>query len=132
MKALGFLLNEAITPLDYALRKLCREVIEDRNFQKSPGGISRHHAYRGGLLIHTAEVVWAASRLAESSIVDCQVLITAAVFHDRNKIFEYELTEDNKIQGREYRQLIGHVAGSRAVLHRTRIKTDRDQPIDSR
>jgi 3'-5' exoribonuclease len=111
MDAIEYLLKTSYS-LDTKLHRICSEIIEDERFQESPGGSTHHHAFRGGLAIHTAEVVWAARNMAaRTDIINFQVLLTAAICHDRNKIYEYEII-DGSVKNKPYRDLIGHVAGS--------------------
>jgi len=68
---------------------------------------NHHHAYEGGLVVHTAEVM----DLIESMSIETDniaVLMLAALYHDIGKIYEYS---DDKEHGLSYRNLIGHVAG---------------------
>lgn len=119
MRALDYLAGEAKN-LNTVLQEICEVVIADPRFQRSPGGSEHHHNFGGGLIVHTAEVVWGAVQLTKwSPIVNSQVLIAAAILHDRNKIFEYglEYPENGhewpgRVTKKPYRKLIGHVAGS--------------------
>ncbi len=66
-------------------------------FWTLPAAAKNHHAYRGGLAAHTLEVVAFALHIAEAypcGAVDVDVLITAAVWHDHGKQFEYEPNAD--------------------------------------
>lgn len=75
-----------------------------------------HHAYKGGLPIHTAEVLEISLSLANSINikVDKNVLTTAAIFHDYMKVRDYDVNGNST----EYRKTIRHVAGSYAAWER--------------
>lgn len=106
---------------DDRLQRICLHVITDPLFKDSPGSSlgksgHSHHAYRGGLAIHTLEVLQNALAMAESAaiVVDREVLTVAVVAHDYMKIREYVLGEDGSIECTNYRNLVRHVAGSHA------------------
>lgn len=99
-----------------ALFRICYLVLDDSNFRMGFGakvGTSHaHHAYKGGLVVHTYEVATIALDIARNDYLDADidVLITAAILHDYRKISDYDL-EGNSTQ---YRELVKHVAGSHA------------------
>jgi 3'-5' exoribonuclease len=90
-------------------RRLCEFAV--KNYSQGYGGSKHHHAYLGGLSVHVAEVMEHALTMAGPSI-DLEVLITAVVWHDYDKLREYLLQEDSTIGHTSYAKTIGHVAGS--------------------
>lgn len=74
------------------LRLMCRKVIEDPRFIKCPAAKTRHQAYAGGLVVHTAEVLEASLHMSISRHlkVNYDVLVAAVVFHDYGKIWDYK------------------------------------------
>lgn len=94
------------------VRELCGELLADPLFAQAPGSAGHHHAFHGGLALHTAEVVRNCSALGPN--LDWAVLLTAAIWHDAGKRFEYELPaeEGGRITTTAYRDQVGHVAGS--------------------
>lgn len=68
-----------------------------------------HHAYKHGLIVHTAEVMDYVSEMAISSD-DKKVLMIAALWHDVGKTIEYAEG------GKQFRDLVGHVVGSPLLL----------------
>ena len=79
-------------------------------FQQAPAGRDVHHAYVGGLLMHTLEVIAYAERMVQvqGARLNRDLLLTGAIFHDAAKTEEYEprafgfeITDRGK--------LIGHV-----------------------
>lgn len=80
------------------------------------GSDHSHHAYPGGLVVHTAEVVEIALNIASSRNlrVSKDVLATAAIFHDSMKVRDYNVEGQSTI----YRKQVRHVAGSYAYWER--------------
>jgi 3'-5' exoribonuclease len=77
-------------------------------FFKIPASHKYHHAYEGGLAVHTAEVM---DLIHEMSIDtdNMKVLILSALLHDMGKILDYTLiTGDADL----HRELIGHSVSS--------------------
>ena len=72
------------------LRDTCYEVIDDHRFGEAPASLSHHHAYTGGLAVHTLEVLRYLNPWTAAMKVNVDVLITAAVWHDYMKVLEYE------------------------------------------
>jgi 3'-5' exoribonuclease len=113
-----------------ALKSACLKVITDPRMATQFGSAGKHHAYEGGLMIHTAEVTnyaYNMSLLLDDS--DEDVVVTAAIFHDYMKVREYELCQRSSpghlvtdqygrpatyIGKTDYRNLVRHVAGSHA------------------
>jgi 3'-5' exoribonuclease len=73
------------------LADICNTVLKDERFQIYPASIDKHHAYSGGLVVHTAEVLEIAMSMARSQglLIDTNVLIPAAIFHDFGKVHDY-------------------------------------------
>ena len=71
------------------LRDTCYEVIDDHRFGEAPASLSHHHAYTGGLAVHTLEVLRYLNPWTAAMKVNVDVLITAAVWHDYMKVREY-------------------------------------------
>lgn len=94
------------------LRQYLWEVVNDPGFQSGWGSADKHHAYKGGLYYHTAEVLDLALAQAKSNSisVNLEVLVAAVIFHDVMKIRDYNT--DGKPT--YYKSIIYHVAGSYA------------------
>lgn len=80
-------------------------------FLKAPAALSVHHAYKGGLLEHTLDVVESCFKIAQkySDIVDSELLIAGALLHDIGKVYEYDITPSG-IVVTDKGELIGHIA----------------------
>ena len=79
-------------------------------FTASPGGISVHHDYLGGLLEHTATIMEQAAETANRNpgLLDRDLLLTGAFLHDIGKTreFYWEVTREYTTEGK----LLGHIA----------------------
>lgn len=75
---------------DVKLFETCMELTTYPEFLTWPAAISYHHAYEGGLLAHTFEVIKHAKMIAFGFPgVNEDVLIAAALWHDWGKTLEY-------------------------------------------
>ena len=110
-------------------RAICLMAIE--KCQQGFGGAKHHHDYLGGLAVHTADVVrrcldlsgatWTATFPDDSRGVDLDVLLTAAYWHDYEKLSDY-VWKDGQIETMQYAKHIGHVVGSTyAFLQAARV-----------
>jgi 3'-5' exoribonuclease len=117
-----------------ALRRLLDSFFDDDDFVKllglAPAAKRVHHAYLGGLAVHTLSVL----RLLDSIIsvygfLDADLLITAGILHDVGKIYEY--TYKKRIDVSDQGRLLGHIViGSEMVAER--IEMIGDFPEDLR
>ena len=93
------------------LKKLLKVLLDGENFQKYkkvPAGKAWHHAYIGGLLEHTLEIVRICELMCDiHSEINRDLLITGAILHDMGKIeeLEYESGFDYTDKGK----LLGHI-----------------------
>lgn len=109
--------------LSEPFKTLCEMVISDTRFQRCFGSAGKHHAYEGGLVVHTYEVLKGAMAMAEEyPAADKEVLITAGIYHDYLKVCEYDVTQPGtgtysdgepvKYAKTPFSNLVRHVAGS--------------------
>ncbi len=89
-----------------------------QRFRAAPGAKSIHHAYIGGLLEHTAEVVEICVRVAEVfPELDRDLLLASAILHDLGKM--EELSWQTAFEYTDEGQLLGHlILGERIMLAR--------------
>jgi 3'-5' exoribonuclease len=137
------LLTKFAQELSYpALTAACMKVINDPRFVVQYGSAGSHHAYVGGLIVHTAEVTNYAYTMSQMfHEADEDVVITAGIFHDFMKVKEYELRQKSSpghvvmdsygrpatyIGKTDYRNLVRHVAGSHAEFMKLVDDTDVD------
>lgn len=79
------------------LKLVVLDLLARPEFATAPGGVTRHHAYPGGLAVHTLEVVQLAFEECRSD-----VMVAAAVLHDYAKIWAYQLLvrQCSKVDGK--------------------------------
>jgi 3'-5' exoribonuclease len=71
-------------------------------FYRTPAALKHHHAYTGGLAVHTKEVLdYGLAIGAQFPAFNRDVFITAALWHDYAKTVEYVEAEDLSEQDRE-------------------------------
>ncbi|MCR4318396.1 MAG: HD domain-containing protein [Planctomycetes bacterium] len=86
-----------------------------RDFKLAPASIYRHHAYLGGLLIHTLRSLELAVRLCEVyPAVRRDVVLLGVFLHDLGKTREYRY--DNLLDVTDEGKLVGHVVMSLELL----------------
>ena len=102
------------------LRQACTYVLDYPNFGTHCGSVDKHHAYLGGLVVHTFEVASYALHMVEMfPDADRDVVLTAAIFHDFMKVRDYGIhTPVAGFYETAYRDLVRHVAGSHAEFVR--------------
>ncbi len=93
-------------------RLLTKVFIEDRDFatkfKKHSAAKSMHHGFIGGLLEHTLSVVKICDFFAaQYTILNRDLLLTAAMLHDMGKV--YELSEFPTNDYTDVGQLLGHI-----------------------
>jgi len=117
----GVLWNKFMDYLDLlskpSLKRLCRVVLENEKFWDWPASVELHHAYRGGLVEHTLEVLDFAVSTAKTVGANLDVVIPAAVWHDYMKIEDYR-EEKMKFVRAPYYHVIHHIAGGFAEFRK--------------
>lgn len=137
---------------DGPLKEACKEILNYPEFFTWPASLGHHHSFKGGLFVHTKEVVQYALQMSEMNVqgkCDKEILVAAALWHDVAKIWDYifktgclpptrthKYLEDQEgmfIRGywilSEYQNHVHHINGScaeftaAALLHRVDRKT---------
>ena len=123
LDALGKRLREVVESIkEPHLRELVSSFLRDedcwRRFRTAPGAKALHHAYVGGLLEHTVEVVELCEKVVELfPELDRDLLLAGAILHDIGKT--EELSWDTAFDYTDEGQLLGHlVLGERMVRER--------------
>lgn len=113
---LDFLTKEIYNLDNPTLIGMCLEIIEDKKFQECPAAKNRHQAYKGGLVVHTSEVLETSLLMTESTHleVDRDILVTAIIFHDMGKVYDYYIKEDGTYDYTSHQNKIRHLARSYA------------------
>lgn len=111
------------------LKSILKKVFEKQEFFTKPAAKSVHHAYPGGLLQHTFEVVQIIMRLYPmyEKYVNIEMLITGAILHDIGKTQEYEDNADFTFAG----GLTTHIPLGIAILSEicVGLKLKLDDPV---
>jgi 3'-5' exoribonuclease len=93
------------------LKKLVWEILDSElypRFLTSPAAYYIHHAYEGGLLEHTLDMLeMSKSVKIRYPNINYDLLVTGIIFHDIGKIFEYSL--GTSIGVTKEGKLLGHV-----------------------
>lgn len=99
---------------DPELNRLCNTLLEGHweMFTTIPAGKSVHHAFRYGLLMHTADMLVLAEAIAAHHVdtVNRDLLVCGVLLHDFGKILEFELSPTTGLV-KDYSpvgKLIGH------------------------
>ncbi|MDQ2659500.1 MAG: HD domain-containing protein [Verrucomicrobiota bacterium] len=81
-------------------------------FRRTAGARSYHHARRGGLVEHTAQMMRVAGQIAPLyPQLNLDLLIAGILFHDSGKLWENHLPENGFTMGFEERgELMGHIS----------------------
>ena len=99
---------------DKSLKKLLSEILRDANllnkFKAAPAALHYHHAYSGGLLEHSINVVKICEALyaLHPQKLNKDLMMVGALLHDIGKIREFKTTTNIKIT--EEGMLLGHIA----------------------
>lgn len=86
-----------------------------KKFTAAPAGIKNHHAYRGGLLEHTVNMMVVAERIADLyPDLDADLLRMGIFLHDVGKI--EELSYERSFGYTDEGQLVGHLVQGVVIL----------------
>ncbi len=111
-------------PLDLLVCAFYDNSSFQRLFKLAPAGVRAHHAYLGGLCVHTYDMLKVAEAVTRlDSGLDRELLFAGVLLHDIGKIHEYEYTRtiDNTDEGK----LLGHIViGVRMVEREIERITD--------
>lgn len=82
-------------------------VLDVENFKKWPAATRMHHAFSGGLAMHTLGVVKNAISFAEQleTYTDKELIVMGAILHDLGKLYEYTESGERTLEG----DLFGHL-----------------------
>lgn len=118
---------------DVNCKRLIDSFLKDEGFMElfltSPGGISVHHNYVGGLLEHTVNIMIQAALTADRNpgLLDKDLLLTGAFLHDIGKTKEiyWEIAKEYTTEGR----LLGHI-GIGLLMLKEKLSGIKDFPQD--
>jgi 3'-5' exoribonuclease len=99
---------------DPRLRALCDAFLNEHGerFRRTAGARSYHHARRGGLVEHTAQMMRVTVQIAPLyPELNLDLLTAGVLFHDSGKLWENHLPETGFTMGYDERgELIGHIS----------------------
>ncbi|MGH9695491.1 MAG: HD domain-containing protein, partial [Bryobacteraceae bacterium] len=99
---------------DPRLRALCAEFIAEHGdrFRRTAGARSYHHARRGGLVEHTAQMMRVAAQITPLyPDLNLDLLLAGILFHDAGKLWENHLPETGfSMPFEELGELVGHIS----------------------
>jgi 3'-5' exoribonuclease len=109
-----FIVQSVKTIVDLRLRALCDAFLKEwgDRFRRTAAARNYHHARRGGLVEHTAQMMRVAVGIAPLyPELNVDLLIAGVLFHDSGKLWENSFTENGFIMGYDERgELIGHIS----------------------
>ena len=97
------LLKEYVDQItDPTLRDLAYIPLNDPRFWKSPAAAKKHHAYPGGLSVHTLQVLELTLRMLEVfANPRVNETVVALIWHDYAKIWDYREVTDLDVDARK-------------------------------
>jgi 3'-5' exoribonuclease len=109
-----FLAQSVKSMVDPRLRALCDAFLNEwgDRFRRTAAARNYHHARRGGLVEHTAQMMRVALGIAPLyPQLNVDLLIAGILFHDSGKLWENQLPENGFVMGYDERgELIGHIS----------------------
>ena len=115
-RLLAYCKDEKYTDFIKQLSKECYE-----KYLKASAAQSVHHAYEGGLVTHTYEMLHLFEGLYPClpypASVKPEYCIIALLMHDYGKTMEYRIKDDGSIDNTEHMYLMGHIFISTQVLN---------------
>src|SRR5207249_9956804 len=99
---------------DPRLRGICELFLKDfgERFRRTAAARNYHHARRGGLVEHTAQMMRVAKEVAPLyPQLNVDLLLAGILFHDSGKLWENQLPENGFTMGYDERgELMGHIS----------------------
>jgi len=109
-----FILETVATIGDPRLRALCDAFVKDfgERFRRTAAARNYHHARRGGLVEHTAQMMRVASQIAPLyPQLNIDLIIAGILFHDSGKLWENHYPESGFVMDYDERgELVGHIS----------------------
>ncbi|HVI81786.1 MAG TPA: HD domain-containing protein [Chthoniobacterales bacterium] len=109
-----FILQTIAKITDPRLRGLCDAFVKDlgERFQRTAAARKNHHARRGGLVEHTAQMMRVATAIAPLyPQLNVDLLIAGILFHDSGKLWENHYPDTGFVMDYDERgELVGHIS----------------------
>ena len=109
-----FIVQSIGTIVDPRLRDLSETFVSEwgDRFRRTAAARKYHHARRGGLVEHTAQMMRVATKIAPLyPQLNLDLLIAGILFHDSGKLWENQFSETGFVMGYdELGELVGHIS----------------------
>jgi 3'-5' exoribonuclease len=109
-----FITQSVKSIVDPRLLALCQTFLSEwgERFRRTAAARNYHHARRGGLVEHTAQMMRLAGAIAPLyPELNFDLLIAGILFHDSGKLWENQLPESGFVMGYdELGELVGHIS----------------------
>jgi 3'-5' exoribonuclease len=109
-----FIAQNCAAIVDPRLRALCETFLKElgERFRRTAAARNYHHARRGGLVEHTAQMMRVAVAIAPLyPELNVDLLVAGILFHDAGKLWENNFSESGFVMGYDERgELIGHIS----------------------
>lgn len=109
-----FILETIAKITDPRLRALCDAFVKEfsERFRRSAAARRNHHARRGGLVEHTAQMMRTAMAIAPLyPQLNVDLLVAGILFHDSGKLWENHYSESGFVMDYDERgELVGHIS----------------------
>ena len=126
-----FIVATTATIRDPRLYALCAEFIAQHGarFRNTAGARTYHHARRGGLVEHTAQMMRVATQIAPLYPgLNLDLLVTGILFHDAGKLWENYLPEAGfSMPFDELGEMVGHIGIGLEVVNSLWRKIQSDE-----
>lgn len=117
-----FLLETSQAIADPRLHALCATFFRDLGdrMRRTAAARNNHHARRGGLVEHTAQMLRTAVLIAQAyPALNRDLLVAGVIFHDCGKLWENALPEDGFVMPyTETAELLGHIPIGIEIVNR--------------
>ncbi len=115
-----------------AFVQACLKKLDKEKLKVSPAATHIHHAFQGGLLVHTAEVLKLCIGIVEAlpkyeSFLDKDVLYASAILHDIGKVETYRINQIGTAESDWRERSIGHMYYGMYLAERTAEDMDVDR-----
>lgn len=127
-----FILETIGTIKDPRLRALCDAFVKEfsERFRRTAAARRNHHARRGGLVEHTAQMMRLATAIAPLyPQLNVDLLIAGVLFHDSGKLWENHYSESGFVMDYDERgELVGHISIGLELVNSLwrRVSTEND------
>ncbi len=117
-------------PEHFAFVMGCLSKVPKEKLLQCPAARSVHHAFQGGLLVHTAEVLEICKGMISGfpypKMISKDVILAAATVHDIGKVITYDVDEIGRAISLVEESIIGHMYYGMALC----AEVAKEKPVD--